>query len=64
LRERLLTAQNFRGALLTVVSNTDGPCGLIGCFFTGQRQLFDTDLRPLFTSKEERRGIRRASGLD
>jgi hypothetical protein len=37
--ERLLMAQNFRVALLNVVVNTDGPCGLIGCFFTDQRQL-------------------------
>jgi PAS domain S-box-containing protein len=42
--ERLLMAQNFRVALLNVVANTDGPCGLIGCFFTDERQLSDSDL--------------------
>ena len=42
--ERLLMAQNFRPALLNVVVNTDGPCGLIGCFFTDERQLSDSDL--------------------
>jgi PAS domain S-box-containing protein len=42
--ERLLMAQNFRVALLTVVSNIDGPCGLIGCFFTDERQLTDSDM--------------------
>jgi hypothetical protein len=31
--ERLLMAQNFRAPLLNVVANTDGPCGLISCFF-------------------------------
>jgi PAS domain S-box-containing protein len=42
--ERLLMAQNFRVALLNVVANSDGPCGLIGCFFTDERQLSDADL--------------------
>jgi PAS domain S-box-containing protein len=42
--ERLLMTQNFQVALLNVVANTDGPCGLIGCFFTGERQLSDSDL--------------------
>ena len=31
--ERLLMTQSFRVALLNVVVNTDGPCGLISCFF-------------------------------
>jgi PAS domain S-box-containing protein len=42
--ERLLMTQNFQVALLNVVANTDGPCGLIGCFFTDERQLSDSDL--------------------
>ncbi|HXW30388.1 MAG TPA: ATP-binding protein [Xanthobacteraceae bacterium] len=42
--ERLLVAQNFRLALLNVVAKSDGPCGLIGCFFTDERQLTDADL--------------------
>src|SRR6516164_8396926 len=42
--EPLLMAQNFRVALLNRVVNTDEPCGLIGCFFTDDRQLSDSDL--------------------
>jgi PAS domain S-box-containing protein len=42
--ERLPVAQNFRMALLNVVANSEGPCGLIGCFFTDERQLSDSDL--------------------
>ena len=43
--ERLLMTQSFRVALLNVVVNTDGPCGLISCFFsTDDRQLSDSSL--------------------